>query len=41
MLLVDFSCSWGGQSDIVFTGLAGDFMKPRINEVKFYVNAFE
>ncbi|KAK1290811.1 Serine carboxypeptidase-like 51 [Acorus calamus] len=25
--------SWGGQSDLVFTALTGDFMKPRINEV--------
>ncbi|XP_058076842.1 serine carboxypeptidase-like 51 [Magnolia sinica] len=25
--------SWGGQSDLVFTGLENDFMKPRINEV--------
>ncbi|KAJ6849104.1 serine carboxypeptidase-like 51 isoform X1 [Iris pallida] len=25
--------SWGGQSDQVFTALAGDFMKPRIDEV--------
>lgn len=24
---------WGGQSDFVFTALAGDFMKPRISEV--------
>lgn len=24
---------WGGQSDLVFSALAGDFMKPRINEV--------
>ncbi|KAL5582930.1 hypothetical protein UlMin_015372 [Ulmus minor] len=25
--------TWGGQSDEVFNALAGDFMKPRINEV--------
>ncbi|KAK4492674.1 hypothetical protein RD792_003494 [Penstemon davidsonii] len=25
--------SWGGQADLVFTALEGDFMKPRINEV--------
>ncbi|XP_065869170.1 serine carboxypeptidase-like 51 [Euphorbia lathyris] len=25
--------SWGGQSDYVFSNLAGDFMKPRISEV--------
>nr|DAD28633.1 TPA_asm: hypothetical protein HUJ06_030101 [Nelumbo nucifera] len=24
---------WGGQSEIVFSALDGDFMKPRINEV--------
>ncbi|KAK1394398.1 Carboxypeptidase [Heracleum sosnowskyi] len=24
---------WGGQSDLVFSALAGDFMKPRISEV--------
>ncbi|KAL0436967.1 UNVERIFIED_CONTAM: Serine carboxypeptidase-like 51 [Sesamum radiatum] len=24
---------WGGQSDLVFTAMEGDFMKPRINEV--------
>ncbi|XP_077226085.1 serine carboxypeptidase-like 51 [Tasmannia lanceolata] len=27
------SVSWGGQSDLVFSSLANDFMKPRINEV--------
>ncbi|RWR94805.1 serine carboxypeptidase-like protein 51 [Cinnamomum micranthum f. kanehirae] len=31
--IIPKNVSWGGQSDIVFTGLAGDFMKPRINEV--------
>ncbi|KAF9594652.1 hypothetical protein IFM89_034335 [Coptis chinensis] len=25
--------TWGGQSELVFTGLEGDFMRPRINEV--------
>lgn len=25
--------SWGGQADEVFSNLAGDFMRPRINEV--------
>jgi hypothetical protein len=29
-----FLSRWGGQSDNVFTELEGDFMKPRINEVK-------
>ncbi|KAF3793258.1 Serine carboxypeptidase-like 51 [Nymphaea thermarum] len=24
---------WGGQSDVVFNSLAGDFMKPRVNEL--------
>lgn len=24
---------WGGQYDYVFAAMAGDFMKPRINEV--------
>ncbi|XXG79526.1 hypothetical protein AAC387_Pa09g0574 [Persea americana] len=31
--IIPKNVSWGGQSDVVFTGLAGDFMKPRINEV--------
>eukprot|EP00268_Persea_americana_P012236 TRINITY_DN15138_c0_g1_i2.p1 TRINITY_DN15138_c0_g1~~TRINITY_DN15138_c0_g1_i2.p1 ORF type:complete len:469 (+),score=90.90 TRINITY_DN15138_c0_g1_i2:134-1540(+) len=31
--IIPKNVSWGGQSDVVFTGLAGDFMKPRINEI--------
>ena len=27
------ACRWGAQSDDVFDALAGDFMKPRIQEV--------
>lgn len=29
-----FLSRWGGQSDNVFTALEGDFMKPRISEVR-------
>jgi hypothetical protein len=29
-----FLSRWGGQSDDVFTALEGDFMKPRISEVR-------
>lgn len=29
-----FLSRWGGQSDSVFTQLEGDFMKPRISEVR-------
>ncbi|GLT80831.1 hypothetical protein SLA2020_522450 [Shorea laevis] len=32
-LKIPSNISWGGQSDYVFSNLAGDFMKPRINEV--------
>lgn len=26
---------WGGQSDLVFEYLSGDFMSPKINEVSY------
>ncbi|GLT82108.1 hypothetical protein SLE2022_005190 [Rubroshorea leprosula] len=32
-LKIPSNISWGGQSDYVFSNFAGDFMKPRINEV--------
>ncbi|KAK9061579.1 hypothetical protein SSX86_018761 [Deinandra increscens subsp. villosa] len=32
-------CRWGGQSDLVFEHLSGDFMTPRINEVDQLLNA--
>lgn len=41
MLVVDISCSWGGQSDLVFSALYNDFMKARISEVNIYENAFK
>ncbi|KAF2300700.1 hypothetical protein GH714_015214 [Hevea brasiliensis] len=31
--IIPENISWGGQADEVFTNLAGDFMRPRINEV--------
>ncbi|ONI00972.1 hypothetical protein PRUPE_6G114600 [Prunus persica] len=31
--IIPDNVTWGGQSDHVFTAMAGDFMKPRINEV--------
>lgn len=31
--IIPENVTWGGQSDLVFTRLEGDFMKPRINEV--------
>ncbi|XP_020571617.1 serine carboxypeptidase-like 51 isoform X2 [Phalaenopsis equestris] len=31
--IIPKNVSWGGQSDLVFGSLEGDFMKPRINEV--------
>ncbi|KAK3010469.1 hypothetical protein RJ639_013021 [Escallonia herrerae] len=31
--IIPENVTWGGQSDLVFTSLAGDFMRPRINEV--------
>ncbi|KAA8544154.1 hypothetical protein F0562_022210 [Nyssa sinensis] len=31
--IIPDNVQWGGQSDLVFTSLAGDFMRPRINEV--------
>ncbi|KAK6163456.1 hypothetical protein DH2020_000320 [Rehmannia glutinosa] len=31
--IIPSNVEWGGQSDLVFTALEGDFMKPRINEV--------
>ncbi|KAJ9699345.1 hypothetical protein PVL29_008108 [Vitis rotundifolia] len=31
--IIPKNVSWGGQSDLVFTTLSGDFMKPRIKEV--------
>ncbi|WCJ41646.1 serine carboxypeptidase-like 51 [Euphorbia peplus] len=31
--IIPLNVSWGGQSDYVFSNLAGDFMKPRISEV--------
>ncbi|GKU93963.1 hypothetical protein SLEP1_g7512 [Rubroshorea leprosula] len=31
--IIPSNISWGGQSDYVFSNLAGDFMKPRIDEV--------
>ncbi|KAI4334311.1 hypothetical protein L6164_019022 [Bauhinia variegata] len=31
--IIPENVTWGGQSDLVFTNLEGDFMKPRINEV--------
>lgn len=31
-----FDNRWGGQSDKVFTYLGGDFMKPRIDEVRSF-----
>ncbi|XP_059627010.1 serine carboxypeptidase-like 51 [Cornus florida] len=31
--IIPENVTWGGQSDLVFTALAGDFMRPRINEV--------
>ncbi|CAN6469659.1 unnamed protein product [Victoria cruziana] len=31
--IIPQNIQWGGQSDIVFNALSGDFMKPRINEV--------
>ncbi|GKV16604.1 hypothetical protein SLEP1_g27226 [Rubroshorea leprosula] len=38
-LKIPSNISWGGQSDYVFSNLAGDFMKPRINEKdKFQIN---
>jgi len=34
-----FDYRWGGQSNDVFTYLEGDFMKPRIDEVRrFFSN---
>lgn len=32
-LKIPENVQWGGQSDLVFTALAGDFMRPRISEV--------
>ncbi|KAL8136740.1 hypothetical protein V2J09_002741 [Rumex salicifolius] len=32
-LKIPENVTWGGQGDLVFTGLQEDFMKPRINEV--------
>uniref|UniRef100_A0A5B7A2R5 Carboxypeptidase n=1 Tax=Davidia involucrata TaxID=16924 RepID=A0A5B7A2R5_DAVIN len=31
--IIPDNVQWGGQSDLVFTSLTGDFMRPRINEV--------
>ncbi|XP_047308702.1 serine carboxypeptidase-like 51 [Impatiens glandulifera] len=31
--IIPSSVTWGGQSDLVFTAMMGDFMKPRIHEV--------
>ncbi|KAL8057724.1 hypothetical protein ABFX02_04G202600 [Erythranthe guttata] len=31
--IIPANVTWGGQSDLVFTALEGDFMRPRINEV--------
>uniref|UniRef100_A0A5B7A422 Carboxypeptidase n=1 Tax=Davidia involucrata TaxID=16924 RepID=A0A5B7A422_DAVIN len=31
--IIPNNVQWGGQSDLVFTSLTGDFMRPRINEV--------
>ncbi|KAF8403168.1 hypothetical protein HHK36_011265 [Tetracentron sinense] len=31
--IIPNNVEWGGQSDLVFSALEGDFMKPRINEV--------
>ncbi|XP_031485820.1 serine carboxypeptidase-like 51 [Nymphaea colorata] len=31
--IIPENIQWGGQADIVFNSLSGDFMKPRINEV--------
>lgn len=31
--IIPENVTWGGQSDLVFNSLAGDFMKPRISEV--------
>ncbi|KAF8397777.1 hypothetical protein HHK36_016699 [Tetracentron sinense] len=31
--IIPDNVKWGGQSGLVFSGLVGDFMKPRINEV--------
>ncbi|KAL8115586.1 hypothetical protein AgCh_022182 [Apium graveolens] len=33
LMIIPKDVQWGGQSDLVFSGLAGDFMKPRISEV--------
>ncbi|XP_031485824.1 serine carboxypeptidase-like 51 [Nymphaea colorata] len=31
--IIPKNIQWGGQSDVVFNSLSGDFMKPRVNEV--------
>ncbi|KAF8397778.1 hypothetical protein HHK36_016700 [Tetracentron sinense] len=31
--IIPMNVTWGGQSDIVFSAMTGDFMKPRIEEV--------
>ncbi|KAF5189258.1 Serine carboxypeptidase-like [Thalictrum thalictroides] len=31
--IIPENITWGGQSDLVFSGLEADFMKPRIKEV--------
>ncbi|CAI9289975.1 unnamed protein product [Lactuca saligna] len=36
--IIPNNVEWGGQSDLVFTYLKGDFMRPRINEVDELLN---